>query len=104
MILIVFTTTPTSEAENLAAAIIEAKLAACVQIVPSIKSIYVWQGEVQKEEESLLLIKTLPEKCTELESFIKANHSYEVPEIVAVEAERVSGDYFGWLSSVVKDL
>lgn len=101
--LIVFTTTPTSEAEKLAAAIIEAKLAACVQIIPSIKSIYVWQGEVQKEDESLLLIKTLPEKYVELEAFIKANHSYDVPEIVAVEAERVSDDYVGWLSAVVKD-
>lgn len=103
MTLIVFTTTPTSEADDLAAAIVEAKYAGCVQIVPSIRSIYVWQGKVQKENESLLLIKTLPEKYVELEAFIKANHSYDVPEIVAVEADCVSNDYFGWLSAVVKD-
>lgn len=102
MMLIVFTTTSTADAEQLAEAIVDTKLAACVQIIPSIKSIYVWQGELQKEEESLLLIKTLPEKYAELESFIKANHSYDVPEIVAVEAERVSGDYFAWASVAVK--
>jgi periplasmic divalent cation tolerance protein len=103
MTLIVFTTTPISEADDLAAAIVEAKHAGCVQIVPSIRSIYVWQGEVQKEDESLLLIKTLPEKYVELEAFIKANHSYDVPEIVAVDAERVSDAYLEWLSAVVKD-
>jgi periplasmic divalent cation tolerance protein len=104
MVAIVFTTTLNTEAEKLAEAIIHANLAACVQIVPSITSIYVWKGKVQKEKESLLLIKTLPGRYDELEEFIKANHSYDVPEILAIKAERVSDAYFDWVSSVVKDL
>lgn len=103
MILIVFTTTLSAEAETLATSIIEAKLAACVQILPPMTSIYVWEGKVQKDEESLLLIKTLPEKYSALEAFIKANHSYDVPEIVAVEAKEVSNSYLDWVSSIVRN-
>lgn len=96
--LIVFTTTPNSEeAETLAKKIVEAKLAACVQVLPPMKSFYFWEGEVQNEAEHLLLIKTLPEKYSILESFIQGNHSYEVPEIVAVTAEKVSLDYLSWI-------
>ncbi len=97
--LIVFTTTPNSEeAETLAKKIVEAKLAACVQVLPPMKSFYFWEGEVQNEAEHLLLIKTLPEKYSILESFIQGNHSYEVPEIVAVTAEKVSSDYLNWIN------
>ena len=96
--LIVLTTTPsTEEAEALAAKIVEARLGACVQILPQMKSIYVWEGTVRREGEHLLLIKTLPEKFDELSQFITANHSYDVPEIVAIEAERVSEPYLRWV-------
>lgn len=96
--LIVFTTTPNiEEAEALAHKIVEAKLAACVQILPQMQSIYVWEGEVQNDSEHLLLIKTLPEKYSILENFIKGNHSYEVPEIVAITAEKVSAAYQKWM-------
>jgi periplasmic divalent cation tolerance protein len=101
--LIVFTTTLSTEAEKLAKAIIESRLAACVQIIPMITSIYVWECNIHKENESLLLIKTLPENYDALEAYINANHTYDVPEIVAVDAERVSESYLGWLSSVIKD-
>lgn len=95
--LIVLTTTPnTEEAENLAQKIVEAKLAACVQIMPQIKSFYIWEGKVQNEAEHLLLIKTLPEKYDDLEKFIHTNHSYEVPEIIALKAEKVSESYLNW--------
>lgn len=96
--LIVFTTSPnTEEAENLAQKIVESKLAACVQILPQMRSFYIWKGKVQNEAEHLLLIKTLPEKYTELEKFIKTNHSYEVPEIIALKAEKVSESYLNWM-------
>lgn len=98
--LIVFTTVPnTEEAENLARKIVEAKLAACVQVLPEMKSFYFWENEVQKDSEHLLLIKTSEEKYAELENFIKANHSYDVPEIVAVSSEKVSDDYLKWLKN-----
>lgn len=100
--LIVFTTTPSiDQAEILAEAIVTAKLAACVQILPPLTSVYVWEGKLQKEGEHLLLIKTLPEKWDELAAFITANHSYEVPEIVAIEAEKVSGRYLSWINEAL---
>lgn len=98
--IIVFTTTPNAEeAESLARQVVEAKLAACVQVLPQMKSFYFWEGKIQKDGEHLLLIKTLDEKFDELESFIQKNHSYDVPEIVAVSAEKVSENYAEWLKS-----
>ncbi|HEV7644262.1 MAG TPA: divalent-cation tolerance protein CutA [Pyrinomonadaceae bacterium] len=100
--LIVFTTTPNKdEAEALARKLVEQKLAGCVQIVPRITSIYQWEGKIQKDEEYLLLIKTLPEKFADLEAFIKANHSYTLPEIAAVNAENVSKEYLEWLKTSI---
>ena len=100
--LIVLVTTPNeAEAGSLAARIVEERLAACVQILPTMTSVYVWEGKLQKDAEHLLLIKTLPEKYDEVETFIIANHSYEVPEIVAIDAERVSGPYLAWMNGVL---
>lgn len=95
--LMVLTTTPNKEeAEKLAKKIVEAKLAACVQVLPEIKSFYFWQGEIQKDSENLILIKTLQEKYNELEKFIRENHSYNVPEIIAFSAKEVSESYSNW--------
>ena len=97
-ILVALTTVSSNEkAETLARQIVGEKLAACVQIIPRITSVYVWEGEVRSEAEHLLLIKTLPEKYDELEAFIKANHGYEVPEIVAIPSEKVSAQYLDWI-------
>ena len=100
--IVVMTTVPNKEeAESLAELIVERRLAACVQVLSEMRSFYVWEGTVQSEPEHLLLIKTKVEKWDELCEFITANHSYTVPEIVAVEAARVSGPYREWLGSVV---
>ncbi len=100
--LIIFTTLPNIvEAESLAEKIISEKLAACVQILPQMTSFYIWEGEMQREAEHLLLIKTLPEKYDELEQFITANHSYDTPEIIAIDAERVSGPYLEWMKQLL---
>lgn len=96
--LIVLTTAPDEAAgEVLAEAIVNAKLAACVQILPRMTSVYLWEGAVQREPEHLLLIKTLPAKWDELREFIIANHSYTVPEILAIDSEKVSEPYAQWL-------
>lgn len=101
--LIVLTTTPTEEeAEQLARQMVEQKLAACVQVLPNIKSIYFWEGRIQKEGENLLLIKTLDDRYSDLEKFILEHHSYEIPEIVALNSEHVSGSYLKWLSEFVR--
>lgn len=96
--LIVFTTAPNVvEAETLARKIVEAKLAACVQVLPEMKSFYFWENAVQADSEHLLLIKTLAKNFAELEKFIQTNHTYDVPEIVAVPAEKVSENYLNWM-------
>lgn len=100
--LIVFTTVPDSEeAEGLAAGIVERRLAACVQVLPPMKSFYVWEGALQSEPEHLLLIKTADEKYAELEAFLKSAHSYSVPEIVGVRSAEVSPDYARWLGETL---
>lgn len=102
MLIVMTTLLNAEEAETLAEKIVELKLAACVQILPPMTSVYVWEGKVQRETEHLLLIKTLDEKYDELAAFINANHSYEVPEIVAIDAAHVSADYRAWLGSVIR--
>ena len=100
--LIVFTTTPTrDEGEVLARKIIGARLAACVQVLPQMTSVYIWEGKVHSESEHLLLIKTLSEHYDALREFIIANHSYTVPEIVAVESAKISGRYLDWMRELL---
>lgn len=103
MIIILTTTPDTQEAERLARLIVGEKLAACVQILPKITSVYFWEGKVQTESEHLLLIKTLEEKFDALSSFIRQHHSYEVPEIVAIDAGKVSEDYLKWLQGYLSE-
>ncbi len=101
--IVVLTTTPTAEeAENLARKIIEAKLAACVQVLPQMKSFYFWEGKIQNDSEHLLLIKTLDEKFDELKNFIQSNHSYDVPEIFALDAKDVSESYLKWMIDYIE--
>ena len=99
---VVLTTAPNAEeAEALARKIVEAKLAACVQVLPPIKSFYFWENEIQADSEHLLLIKTLTARYEELERFIQSNHSYDLPEIAALPAERISESYLSWLKNYV---
>lgn len=101
--IVILTTSPTiEEAEVLARKIIEAKLAACVQVVPQVTSFYFWETEVIKDSEQLLLIKTLPEKFDRLKDFIQKNHSYDVPEIVALRAEKISESYLNWMKDYIR--
>ncbi len=101
--LVVLTTAPNiEEAETLAKKIINEKLAACVQVLPPMKSFYFWEDAIQYESEHLVLIKTLAEKFTQLENFIRANHSYKVPEIVALEAKKVSESYLNWVKDYLE--
>ncbi len=84
-------------AENLAKKIINAKLGACVQIVP-IKSFYMWKGKMEQTSEFRLDIKTLAEKYHLLEKLIINNHTYDVPEIIAVPIVRGYKKYLDWVN------
>ncbi len=95
--LVVFTTVPNrEEGETLARKIVEQRLAACVQVLPQMTSFYFWQGEIQKDSEHLILIKTLPEKYKDLQDFIIKNHSYSVPEIIALSVQDAFQGYLEW--------
>lgn len=95
---IVFVTCPIFDADRIAEQIVTEKLAACVNIVP-IRSIYTWEGELKHEEELLLMIKTTPQNYDRLEKRLKELHTYEVPEIVAVESDKVWQPYFDWAAT-----
>ncbi len=100
---IVITTCPNRyEASSLAKKLVEAKLAACVQL-SQIESVYVWKGNACEDEEIKLLIKTRRELYPELEAFIKANHSYQVPEIIMVAIEDGLGAYLDWVDDNTRD-
>jgi len=94
---IVLTTAGTEdEAEQLAEAIVEAGLAACVQ-VQHVRSFYKWDGAMQRSPEWLLLAKTQSGRFAALESFIRERHSYDTPEILQVPVTAGSSDYLAWL-------
>jgi periplasmic divalent cation tolerance protein len=96
----VVTTVDSEEAaERLARGITGARLAACVQIVGPIRSLYWWQGALDDAREWQLIIKTTTARLGELEAHIKANHPYETPEITATEIPWGSQEYLGWISA-----
>lgn len=97
---IVFCTCPDRDtAENIARLLVESGLAACVNILPNITSIYRWQGQLERAEELLLVIKTRQDAYSVLESTIKQHHPYQVPEIIAVSIESGLPDYLHWIDS-----
>jgi periplasmic divalent cation tolerance protein len=85
------------EATRLADMLVGAHLAACVQILPEMESVYRWQGKVERQAEVLLIAKTTREKFDELEQEVRALHSYDTPEIVAVPIVAGSAPYLEWL-------
>ena len=91
------------EAERISAALIERRLAACVQVIGPISSRYRWQGKVEQEREWLCLAKTEASRYDELEAAIRELHSYDEPEIVATPIVAGSKGYLGWISEQVKD-
>jgi periplasmic divalent cation tolerance protein len=99
---IIFCSCPDNvHAEKLSRSLIESKLAACVQIMPII-SLYEWKGEICKEDERLILIKTKSSLYENIEDFILKNHPYEIPEILMAPATKGLEKYFTWINSVCK--
>jgi len=90
------------EATRLADLLIGAHLAACVQILPEMESVFRWQGKITRESEILMIVKTTAEKFADLEREVRALHSYETPEIVAVPIVAGSNSYLDWLVASVK--
>jgi len=100
--LIVLVTAPNiEEASRIADALVGGRLAACVNIVSGIESVYRWEGRVARDSETLMIIKTTDERYAELEVQIKALHSYTTPEVIAIRIERGSEAYLKWLGESV---
>ena len=95
---VIFCTVPNKdEAKKISEALLKEKLAACVSTVDKISSMFLWNEELCKENELLLIIKTKKELFDKIEAVIKAFHSYNVPEIIALPVILGSQDYLGWI-------
>ena len=99
-IVVLLTAANGEEAARLADMLVGAQLAACVQILPEMESIYRWQGKIERQSEVLLIAKTISSKFADLEREVRALHSYETPEIVALQITAGSAPYLEWLASV----
>ena len=96
--LIVFVTVPGSEdASRIAESLVSERLAACVNVLPGVESVYRWEGEVTRDHELLLIIKTTDERYAELERRVQDLHSYSTPEVIAFRIRRGSDEYLKWL-------
>lgn len=97
-IIVFMTASNGEEAARLADMLVGAHLAACVQILPEMESVYRWQGKVERAPEILLIAKTTKSKFDELEREVRALHSYDTPEIIAVPVVAGSAPYLDWLN------
>lgn len=98
--IIVLCTCPTLDAaRDLARQVVGERLAACVNIVPAVTSVYRWQGQIQEDAEILLVIKTTRARYEVLEQTLRGLHPYELPEVIAVPVDRGSNEYLQWLSA-----
>jgi periplasmic divalent cation tolerance protein len=97
-IVVFMTAASGEEATRLADMLVGAHLAACVQILPQIESVYRWQGKVERQAEVLLIAKTTNSRFADLEREVRALHSYDTPEIVAIPITKGSEPYLEWLT------
>jgi len=94
----VYTTWPTTvEAEQAGRALVERRLAACVNILPGMISHYRWQGAVERAEEAVMIIKTRASLASDVEATVRKLHPYDVPAILVLPLESVERNYLGWL-------
>jgi periplasmic divalent cation tolerance protein len=100
-VLVLTTTSNETEARKIAHELVDRKLAACVNIVPRVQSVYRWEGKVESAEEFLLLIKTTSTRTDELQAAVRELHSYELPEFVVIAMESGSEQYLNWISESV---
>jgi periplasmic divalent cation tolerance protein len=102
-IMVFMTAGSVDEANRLADMLVDKRLAACVQIMREMNSVFRWQEKVETQREVLLIAKTLSSKFAEIEREVIKLHSYETPEIVAVSLSAGSGPYFEWLRANVSE-
>jgi len=100
--IVIFITVPSLEVgKNIADLIVEKKLGACVNITSEINSVYFWNGNIEKDDEHLLIIKSRKDKFKELEEEVKKVHPYTVPEIIAMPIILGSNNYLNWIDETL---
>lgn len=97
--MVLMTAANAAEATRLAEMLVDAQLAACVQILPPMSSVFRWKGTIQRQNEVLLIVKTERSRFQEVEREVRALHSYETPEIIALPVTAGSLPYLKWLSA-----
>ncbi|MBN2088191.1 divalent-cation tolerance protein CutA [candidate division KSB1 bacterium] len=98
-ITVFITTASIAEAEKIAAILLENRLIACANLIPGIHSIFRWEDKICRESEILLLLKTVMKNLDEIIQTVKANHSYQIPEIIALPIIAGSADYINWIKT-----
>lgn len=99
--ILVLVTCPASESENLAKTVVEERLAACVNVLPGVRSVYLWEGNLCNEMEELLVIKSTADTWNKLRDRVKELHSYDTPEIISVMIKDGHKPYLDWLRAAV---
>ncbi|MES9924637.1 MAG: divalent-cation tolerance protein CutA [Candidatus Thiodiazotropha endolucinida] len=103
-LLLILCTAPDREtALKLSRSLLEQRLVACVNLSPPVTSVYHWQGRLEESEEILLLIKTTKQQYNNVEATLRAQHPYELPEIIAVPVEQGLDDYIDWVERCTKE-
>ncbi len=100
-VLILVTTGGRDDAERLGEALVVEHLAACCSVVPTVHSIYYWEGQLQREHEALLLVKTLESRAEAVQEYVLSHHEYELPELLQVTIDGGSSRYLDWLEKQV---
>ena len=102
-VVVLVTVSNLAEADKISSILLEGRKAACVNVVPKVMSRYWWQGKIDSSEEALLLIKTRASLMPEIIELVKKNHSYTVPEIIALPIVDGSDEYISWINSEVRE-
>ncbi len=94
-------TTPQADASSIASSMVDEKLAACVNIVPRVQSVYRWEGETKQDDEALLVVKTVRTKVSQLDELLQSVHPYENFELISLDIAAGSRSYLEWIASSV---
>ena len=95
------TTGGRNDAERLGEALVVDHLAACCSVISTVHSVYYWEGQLKREHEALLLVKTLESRAAAVQEYVRTHHEYELPEILQIPVEGGAPDYLNWLSDQV---